>query len=256
MSQTGEGLVFFGTADPDAAVYAIDAVTGMEVWRFQTYNPAPIHSTMSAPALTVSPPGNNGFADGVVYFANKYGIMYAVDLTTGTEIWEYNFGAQTGLSPTGALDTAALSGTNLVFGDTGGVWDLNALNGTKLWYHSNGPFGEVDGAPAIIGPNGHQVVVASDLTGSMVVLSLADGSQLYTYQTGAFSVGHPPRWTATSWTSRGTASCTISPPVAAPGRRRPPRSPLQSTSPPSPTPTGRSPSRAPPPQPVRSAPSP
>ena len=81
--------------------------------------------------LTVSPPGDNGFADGVVYFANKYGIMYAVDLTTGAEIWEYNFGAQTGLSPTGALDTAALSGTNLVFGDTGGVWDLNAVERDK-----------------------------------------------------------------------------------------------------------------------------
>ena len=199
VSQTGEGLVFFGTADPDAAVYAIDAVTGLEVWRFQTFNPAPFTFDVGA-GLTVSPPGNNGFADGVVYFANKHGIMYAVDLTTGTEIWEYNFGAQTGLSPAGSLDTAALSGSSLVFGDTGGVWDLNALNGTKLWYHSNGPFGEVDGAPAIIGPSGHQVVVASDLTGSMVVLSLADGSQFYTYQTGAFSVGSPGR---DRWQHRG-----------------------------------------------------
>ncbi len=190
VSKTGHGLVFFGTSDPDSAVYAIDAITGAFVWRFQTSNPSPYSFDVGA-GVTVSPPGNNGFADGVVYVANKHGIMYALDLTTGAEIWEYNFGAQTGLSPTGSLATAALSGTNLVFGDTGGVWDLDAVNGTKLWYHSNGPFAEVDGAPAIIGPNGKQVVVASDLTGSMIVLSLAKGSQLYTYQTGAFSVGSP-----------------------------------------------------------------
>ena len=190
VSKTGEGLVFFGTADPDGATYAIDAITGKLVWRFQAYNPAPYTFDVGA-GLTVSPPGLNGFSDGVVYFANKYGIMYALDLTTGQEMWEYNFGAQTGLEPTGSLDTAALSGTNLVFGDTGGVWDLDAVTGTKLWYHSNGQYGEVDGAPAIIGPPGHRVVVASDLTGSVVVLSLADGSQLYSFQTDAFSVGSP-----------------------------------------------------------------
>lgn len=190
VSATGEGLVFFGTSDPDSAVYAINAITGQAVWRFQTSNPAP-HIFDVGAGLTVSPPGTNGLAGGAVYFANKYGIMYAVDLTTGTEIWEYNFGAATGLNPPGSLDTAALSGSDLVFGDSGGLWDLDAITGTERWYHSNGPGGEVDGAAAIIGPSGQQVVVASDLAGSMVVLSLADGSPLYAFQTGAFSVGSP-----------------------------------------------------------------
>ena len=140
-----------------------------------------------------------------------------------------------------------------MFGDTGGVWDLNALNGTKLWYHSNGPFGEVDGAPAIIGPSGHQVVVASDLTGSMVVLSLADGSQLYTYQTGAFSVGSPAETDGNIVDISGNGFVYDFAPVPAPARRPPPQSLLQSTSRPSPTPTVRSPSPAAPRQAVRSA---
>ena len=189
-TKSGEGIVLFGTADPDGAAYAIDAVTGHEVWRFQAYNPAPYIYDIGA-GLTVSEPGVNGFADGVVYFPNKYGIMYALNLSTGTEIWEYNFGAQTGLVPSGSLDTPALSGTDLVFGDAGGVWDLNAVTGAKKWYHSNGKYGEVDGAPAIIGPPGQQVVVYVDLPGSVGVLSLADGSLLYSYQTGSFSVGSP-----------------------------------------------------------------
>ena len=49
VSQTGEGLVFFGTADPDGAVYAIDAATGLGCGdsRRSTRPPSP---TMSAPA--------------------------------------------------------------------------------------------------------------------------------------------------------------------------------------------------------------
>ena len=38
---TGEPLVLFGTADPDAEMFAIDAVTGAEVWSFHSYNPPP-----------------------------------------------------------------------------------------------------------------------------------------------------------------------------------------------------------------------
>ena len=64
--------------------------------------------------VTISPPGVNGFADGVAYAHTKYGDAYALDLTTGALIWQYNFG-----SP--SISTAALSGTNLVLGDGGGT---------------------------------------------------------------------------------------------------------------------------------------
>ena len=55
----------------------------------------------------------NGFADGVAYAHSKLGYAYALDLTTGALIWQYNFG-----SP--SISTAALSGTSLVLGDGGG----------------------------------------------------------------------------------------------------------------------------------------
>lgn len=186
----GTGLVFLGTADPDGAAYAINAVTGATVWRFQTYNPPPGIYDVGA-GLTVSPPGVNGFADGVVYVANKAGYMYALDMGTGAQLWVYDFGAQTGLNPTGALDTAALTGDTLVFGDDGGLWSLNAVTGAANWYHSFGAGGVVDGAPAIVGPPGGQVVVDSNELGQVAVLSLATGAPLYSYQTGAFSTGSP-----------------------------------------------------------------
>jgi eukaryotic-like serine/threonine-protein kinase len=190
VTASGTGLVFYGTADPDSAVYAVNAITGALVWRYAVANPPPSNYDVGA-GVTVSPPGNNGFADGVVYVASKHGIMYALNLATGKRIWQYNFGAQTGLNPTGSLDTAALTGKTLVFGDDGGVWSLNAVTGKKKWYHSFGAGGVVDGAPAIIGPKGKQVIAVANELGQFNLLSLATGSVMYTYQTGAFSTSSP-----------------------------------------------------------------
>ena len=85
----GEPLVLFGTSDPDGEMYALDAVTGALVWRFQT---AAVNNDSDVGAgIAVSAPGVNGFADGVAYTSGKDGITYAVDLTTGAPIWSYVF---------------------------------------------------------------------------------------------------------------------------------------------------------------------
>ncbi|WP_457832277.1 outer membrane protein assembly factor BamB family protein, partial [Staphylococcus aureus] len=82
-----EPLVLFGTADPDAAVYALDANTGVEVWRFQTFNPDEGPADIGA-GVTVAQPGTPaGGADGAAFVASKDGIMYALDLTTGQQLW-------------------------------------------------------------------------------------------------------------------------------------------------------------------------
>jgi outer membrane protein assembly factor BamB len=180
----GEGLVLFGTADPDAGVYAIDAITGATVWRFQSYNPKPADFDIGA-GVTVSAPGLNGFADGVAYVSSKYGITYALDLTTGTEIWSYQFG-----TAKGTISTAALSGSDLVFGSPTGVLCLDAVTGALLWSQNDGGY-SIDASPAIVGPAGSQVVVSADLAGTLVVLSLATGDELYSYQFGNYSVSSP-----------------------------------------------------------------
>ena len=107
-----EPLILFGTADPDSAVYALDAVTGEQVWRFATDNPPPGVYDVGT-GVTISPPGANGFADGVAYVANKYGIMYALDLTTGSQVWSYDFNQMLGVTE-GGRSTPALDGTDLV----------------------------------------------------------------------------------------------------------------------------------------------
>ena len=64
-------------------------ITGKLVWRFQTL--AGTDLDVGA-GITTSAPGVNGFADGVAYVDGKDGILYAIDLTTGLQIWVWNFG--------------------------------------------------------------------------------------------------------------------------------------------------------------------
>ena len=186
----GEPLIVFGTADPDAGVYALDAVTGKEVWRFQTYNPDDGPADIGA-GVTISPPGNNGFADGVAYVPSKDGKMYALDLTTGAKIWVANFESFPPVG-NGSRDTAALSGDNLVFASTVGVFDYNAITGAQIWEYAYPTLpNEGLGAPAIAGPPGEQVVYAPNVNGQFQVLSLATGALVYQYQTTNYLASSP-----------------------------------------------------------------
>ncbi|MCI4328555.1 MAG: PQQ-binding-like beta-propeller repeat protein, partial [Thermoplasmata archaeon] len=182
-------LVLFGTADPDAAVYAIDAATGVEVWRFQTYNPGPGAYDVGA-GVTISPPGALGFPHGVAYVPNKYGMMYALDLSTGKQIWSVNFNKIAG-TVDGGRSTAALQGENLVFGFSRGVFDLYATTGGVLWQYNDTAKVEALSSPAIVGPQSRAVVAVGDLAGGLDVVSLATGKQLYRYQTGGYVTASP-----------------------------------------------------------------
>lgn len=184
---TGEPLVFFGTSNPDSEVYAIDAITGALVWHDSTAGTNGGDYDVGA-GIVISPPGVNGFADGVAYVDTKVGILYALDMTTGSLIWQYHFGGVT-------LSTAALSGTNLVFGISGngapqgGVIDVNAVTGALQWQFTDGA--EVDSSPAIVGPTGKQIVAFGDVNGEFYVISLAAGTMLYHYQTGQAIAASP-----------------------------------------------------------------
>ncbi len=189
VDKNGRGLVFEGTADPDSTLYALDAKTGTLVWDYSVLNP-PVGASDIGAAATVSLPGNNGFADGVVYLASKYGIMYALDLTTGTLLWQYNFNKVAGVTE-GGRSSSALSGNALVFGMANGVFALDAIKGTLLWHYIDPTKSEVISSPAILGPAGDQAVVFGDVAGTFHALRLTDGTQLYSYQTGGYITSSP-----------------------------------------------------------------
>ena len=79
-------LLVFGSKDRDDSVYAVNANTGARVWRYQTSTAA--DSDVGAPP-TISPRGQNGFANGVVYVTGKDKVVYALNLATGALIWKH-----------------------------------------------------------------------------------------------------------------------------------------------------------------------
>lgn len=182
---TGEGLLVFGSANPDSSVYALDARTGSLVWRYQTYQPSGEDWDVGA-GVTLSAPGVNGFADGMAYVDGKDGIFYAIDLTTGALVWQYNFAGNGPGDPavnSDALTAPALSGTTVVFGATGGEWALNAVTGALLWKFADAG-DDINSSAAIIGPQNGRVAVLGTLNGAVDVLGLQSGKLLYQYQTG------------------------------------------------------------------------
>ncbi|HEV8049040.1 MAG TPA: PQQ-binding-like beta-propeller repeat protein, partial [Thermoplasmata archaeon] len=189
VNRTGAPLVLFGTADPDASVYALNASTGREVWRFHTHNPPPGVYDVGA-GVTISPPGANGFRDGVAYVPNKFGIMYALDLSTGALLWKTNFN-QLAKVTEGGRSTAALSGENLVFGYNGGLFDLNASTGVRIWKYALPSGAEVISSPAIAGQGSTAIVVAGDVAGGVEVVALRNGTPLYQYTTGGYITASP-----------------------------------------------------------------
>ncbi len=186
---TGEPLILFGTSDPDSEIYAIDAVTGKEVWRYAVYNPAP-HTFDVGGGVVITPPKANGFAGGVAYVESKYGIMYALNLTTGARIWDVNYNTLA-KSYGRNISTAARAGHNLVLGDANGLVDLNPVTGKLLWSNHNPADTGVDSSPAIAGKLSEAVVAVGDLAGGFDVDSLTTGAALYHYQTGSFITGSP-----------------------------------------------------------------
>jgi outer membrane protein assembly factor BamB len=164
-------LVVFGSKDPDDSVYALNANTGARVWRYQTI--AAANSDVGAPP-TISPPGQNGFADGVVYVTGKDHWVRAINLTTGQGIWKFQLvkGDHTDFAG------AALVGDRIYVDTDTGIYALNATTGALVWHVlSKAIFWD---SPAVTGPIGRQVLLAASTEGSIYALSLATGATLWT----------------------------------------------------------------------------
>jgi outer membrane protein assembly factor BamB len=190
VTKSGVPLVLFGTDNPDSSVYALNALTGTLVWRFQCYNPG-VSDFDVASGAAISPPGKNGFAQGVAYVVNKAGRAYALDLNNGTLIWETNFNALAGNITGVSRSTPALDGTNVIFGYAEGLFDLNYSTGAEIWQYTDPTHTESISSPAIAGGHGHGIVVTGDVGGNLDVVSVLGGNQLYTYPTGGYMTASP-----------------------------------------------------------------
>lgn len=179
---TGRPLLAMGSSNPDDAVYALDARTGTKVWRFQTL--VTNADTDVGAGATVSPPGTNGFPHGVVYIDGKDGIEYALDLLTGTPIWQYNLKANSGgVSVDAEQSTGAFTGDRVIVPYAGYVFSLDPKTGAKMW-RSPAAAGTYYASPAISGGQGNQVILIGNADNVEHAYRLTDGTPLLSYTTG------------------------------------------------------------------------
>ncbi len=181
---SGRDLIVFGSSQPDDAVYALDAQTGVLVWHFQTAVITADDDVGAGP--TVSAPGVNGFNDGVVYIDGKDMIEYALDLLTGAQLWQFNLGADSGVVAN-CQSTAALVGRLVLVPQGPYLFGLDAITGAKVWRTSAATASYIS-SPGVSGASGDQVAFEGDMSGIEHAFRLTDGAEVFSYPTGAAGI--------------------------------------------------------------------
>ena len=103
-------MVYFGSYDNH--IYAVDAETGGERWRFETGD-----SVHSSPAV----------ADGVLYSGSRDGNLYAVNIQTGEEKWRFRTEGKVKSSP-------SVAGGVVYFGSYDrNLYAVDTQTGEELW---------------------------------------------------------------------------------------------------------------------------
>jgi len=127
-----DGTVYVGSHDRN--LYAIDAETGEEQWRFRTGKNPNLHGKMGMKGVGIR--SSPQVVDGTVYFgANDYNV-YAVDAATGEEEWRVETESYIYSSPTlvdGIVYVASRGSTLYALdADTGdSIWEADAgISGT------------------------------------------------------------------------------------------------------------------------------
>ncbi|MEM5871475.1 MAG: PQQ-binding-like beta-propeller repeat protein, partial [Candidatus Aenigmatarchaeota archaeon] len=111
-----EGILYFGCCD--GYLYAVDAKTGKELWRFKTGGVIVSHM----PEIH----------ENVVYTVSYDGCLYAIDRNTGKEIWRFQTGDKCWSSPTYFNDT-------IYFGSKDeNLYAVDAKTGREIWRFSTG----------------------------------------------------------------------------------------------------------------------
>lgn len=167
-----QGTVYFGSGD--GSVYALDAATGAQHWKFATGN-----------VVHASP----AYADGVIFVGSWDSNFYAIDATTGKEKWRFKSGDdelihnQVGFQGSPAV----VDGVVYVGCRDSHLYAIEAATGKEKWNVSTG-LSWVITSPAV-----HQgkVYFATSDTGLFTVVEAATGKPLVEQTSKSFLWSSP-----------------------------------------------------------------
>ena len=154
-----EGVVYAGSSDFN--LYAVDAKTGTERWRYSVGDAIFYYPTVSG---------------GVVYAGSDDGFLYAVGASTGKERWRFKTGGDVSSSP------AVWRGVVYVGSDDGFLYAVDASTGKERWR-----FGARSSTPAI---SGGAVYIGGD-GGLLYALDANTGAERWRFTAGTFMTYAP-----------------------------------------------------------------
>ena len=129
----------------DGFLYRIDQVSGEEIWKFQSYG-----KSMSSPSIDTD--------EGIVIFGSHDGNVYGVDFETGAEIWKFGTGKSI-LSSATIVSRSDGNGKIAFIGSASEyIYGLDPKTGKELWrFRSQG---RISSVPTI--ENGRMYVSGDD----------------------------------------------------------------------------------------------
>ncbi len=154
--------VYIGSLDHH--LYALDANTGAEKWRFDAQN-----SILDKPAI----------ADNTIYFGTSDGILYAVDAQTGQQIYRVRTSDREadGIYTTNIVSTPIIEEDKMYITD-GGAAALNRQTGETIWrFTSPAQWFNISKRPLA---DDHHLYVMDDNT-VIYALNKNDGSIVWQY---------------------------------------------------------------------------
>ena len=195
----GTPVLVFGSENTDNSVYALNANTGAKIWTYRTSKTTADNDVGASP--TISAPGVNGFAGGVAYVTGKDKVTYALDLTTGTLVWQHALD----MDKSADVGGSALVGNTVYVDASTGIYALNATTGAQVWHVL--PRSGFYASPAVVGPSGQQVLITGSLTGHLYAFNLANGNTVYIHEADRAGLwSSPPSRKTPSTSPAGTAS--------------------------------------------------
>ena len=153
-------------------VYALDVSSGTERWRFSkdnhTSNPSVISS--STPVVT------DGTVFVEIFIEHENDIVYALDVSSGTERWHFSSGGGDGNSP------AVADGTVFV-GNYDNVYALDTSSGTEHWRFSTDNYTGTDTATGYTSPTVADGTVFVGGTTDVHALDASTGTERWRFST-------------------------------------------------------------------------
>jgi outer membrane protein assembly factor BamB len=147
-------------------VFALNAQTGKEIWRFQTNS-----FVKSVPAIS----------NGVLYFGAEDKKFYAIDAKDGTLKWKND-------TSMGGYTASAVVVDNIVYAipKDGTFYAFDASNGEIIWVKLVGKI--VESSPAI----GEGIIAFGTDGGDIIALDASTGKQKWSYDTGVIGIKSSP----------------------------------------------------------------